>query len=371
MAFSPITTGLLGLYEADAASSGASLENSSGAMGDFSAASTAPALNPSGLNGKKTIVFDGSAAPLTLTESRRIGSLYLVVKINSLFSGAGGVLSTLSQPILQGVSGTDKFEDNSRENYQYRLNDRIRGAAESWTGGRMKQIHRPLAPVGAWGIVYLRFHSGLAIDGLQIGQDRNFTGSRLPMELALLAVYDHNTGFCESDVRTMHQRLSSYYNLPITEVLPFNSQKADQKQIGKRVLSDGQNDPITRVKDIQRKKMSLSFEFKDSTETRSFFAFRDYFHPSKAFLYRDLGFIPPEDTVVKFKPESDSDYVPNFKLSAFTAELVQSTDEPEQYIAGTDTVVVTPDPDPDTELILDGGAPDTNFDTVYDGGELT
>jgi len=262
---------------------------------DLTAASAKPVIQTNAVNGKKAVAWDGTKNPLTNSDPFQITSGFMVAKINE-FTNFNGLLSTLDHyGILIGNHYlTDKWFNFSYDRFEIRLNDRI------------SPIENAPAPLDEWGIIFFRFWTGLQCDGIQIGSDRAFNGRLLNGSVAMLALYDR--GWCESDIRKMHESIASSYQRPIENVFPFQGSKSDQYSIGKQVLSDGQNEPVLRLKRGARKAFDFNFTFRSQSEFKAARAFWDANYPAKSFLWRDYNVITPEDTPVRIPVDSEFEF---------------------------------------------------------------
>jgi hypothetical protein len=107
-----------------------------------------------------------------------IREAWVVMKVNEATFGrhSGVITGQTSNPILVGGDGTTKFFDFGYGDifYQYSLNGVDYAESDQQ------------APMNAWGIVRVRHSMGwnIAVDSLQIGQDRDFSGRYLKADIA-------------------------------------------------------------------------------------------------------------------------------------------------------------------------------------------
>jgi chitodextrinase len=257
-------------------------------------ASTAkPLIKANAINSKKSVIWDGSKNPLVYTGSFRLSCGFMVVKIDGNFDNTyEGVLSSpATYGILTGIGGTALWYDFLYDFYEYRLNDRI-----------YPKTAAP-APISSFGIIFFRFWRPITVDGIQIGQDRGFTDRKFDGEVALLALYDRR--MCEGEIRNNIQSIAASYQIALPDVFPYQGTKSDPRAVGKRVLSDGQDEPVTRVKRGGRTLFDLSFAERQQTERKAAAAFWDDRFPEKRFIYRDYENIPPEDTICRIPENSE------------------------------------------------------------------
>jgi hypothetical protein len=259
---------------------------------NMTAASAQPVIESGAINGKKAIVWNGAKNPLKNSDTFHITSGFLVVNISD-FTNYNGLLSSLANyGILVGNHHlTDKWFDFGYDYFEYRLNDRI--FPDNFAS----------APVDEWGIVFFRFWRGLMLDGIQLGSDRSFPGRKLNGKVAMMALYDRS--WCEQEIRQMFRSIGASYGMSIENVFPYQGSKSDTYGIEKVVLSDGQPEPVLRLKvDTRKTPFDLNFNFRSQDEFRSSRNFWIAHHPLKSFLYRDYAVIPPEDTITRLPERS-------------------------------------------------------------------
>lgn len=293
------------LLEAETLSggTGASVASWAGLPGNvikLTAGANQPTLSANQINGKNAVNFSGSNNPLVWNGSLNVACGFLVVKINT-FDGYNGVLSSPSTVAILEARNTERyFYDNRSGNgapsvydfFEYRLNDRI------YPNSAMP------APVGEWAIVYFRFWRVAALEGIQLGQDRNFAARKLNGQIALMGLYSE--AMCEEDIRKNTESIAASYNLPIAPVFPYQASKADAGQLGEVILSDGSREPNMEILQGSRLLYDASFNARSSQEFRSAREFRNRYR-TKTFLFRNYNLIPPEDTIMGFPANSKFD----------------------------------------------------------------
>lgn len=258
----------------------------------LTASSAKPLINTGAVNSKKSVIWDGTNNPLVYTGDFTFRCGWMVVKVNGAFTGDyQGILSSPENfGILTGIGGSSVLYDFLYDYYEYRKNDRI-----------YPQTDAP-APVDEWAVVYFKFWTNLTVEGIQLGQDRDFTDRKFDGEIALLALYDRD--FCEEDVRKNTYSIASSYQIALPDVFPYQGSKDDTMTISKRVLTDGQDEPVVRVKRGARKIFDLHFSQRPQAEMFAAEEWWDEFYPTKRFIYRDYQTIPPVDGVYRFPEDS-------------------------------------------------------------------
>jgi hypothetical protein len=252
-----------------------------------------PTVKTGAINSKRSFEWDGTQNPLVYNGAFTIRCGFLLVKVDGNFTGDyQGILSSpLNFGILVGIGGSDIFYDFLYDYYEFRLNDHIYPKSDA------------PAPIDAWGLIYFKFWQNLTVEGIQLGQDRDFTDRKFDGEVALMALYDRD--FCEEDVRKMTHSIANSYQLALPDVFPYQGSKEDGVTTSKRVLTDGQDEPVTRVKRGARKLFDLNFSQRRQDELFAAERFWNDRFPQNRFIYRDYETIPPRDTVCRFPENSE------------------------------------------------------------------
>lgn len=257
------------------------------------ASSNQPTILTNAVNGKKSVVWDGTKNPLKWTGNLQIQCGFIVVKIDGNFTNYNGVLSSLTQAILIGNQNLqNKWFDFAYDFYEARLDDRI-----------YPKSNAP-APINRYGIVFFRFWQSILLDGIQIGQDRSFADRKLSGSIPLVGIY--NRGFRESEIRNIFAGIANSYQLPIENVFPFQGSKSDPRTVSQKTLSSVSISGKTkaRVKDRKRKYFDAKFTSRRQIEVDTAEQFWDDYYPLKTFLYRDYNVIPPIDTIARLPIDS-------------------------------------------------------------------
>jgi chitodextrinase len=208
--------------------------------------------------------------------------------------------------------------------------------------------------VSTFVIIYFRFWKPITVEGVQIGQDRDFTDRKFNGEVALLALYARR--FCESEIGNNIKSIANSYQIALPDVFPYQGSKADARTIGKRILSDGQDEPVTRVKRGARTMFDLAFTGRHQNERLAAAAFWDEFYPSKRFIYRDYENIPPADTIVRLPENSQFQWNggQTVNQNSYGFQVFESVIAPATAIPPAPTI---PTESPDTIEVPDTEAP--------------
>lgn len=304
----------------------------------LTAGSAQPLIEAAAVNGKKSIIWDGSKNPLSNDSIFTVKAGFLVAKINGTFDAHRGLLSTLEAfGILVGDSGTDNFYDLKYDFYEYRLNDRIYSPVTAYAGGMFTQVHTPPAPVDQWAVIFFRYWKTILMDGAQLGRDRLDNTRKFKGEVALMALY--NRDFCETEIRNMHLSIGYSYQIGIAEKFPFFATKGDEKTLSKRVLSDGQDEPVLRIKRTKRTFFDITASVRRQEEINRFRAFWNEFYPGKSFIFRDHDLVPPEDTVCKIPVPSEPTVAGNIPNMGFTVQCFETTEAVEYVEPATQVAI--------------------------------
>lgn len=272
----------------------------SGNARDLEGDSFTPALE-SNLNSQFTIEFTGSETPL-YSPSFTVGVQHLFILAsfgNATFSSNNeGLISGLNVGALLlggGAASTNFFNVEYGEGYEYRKSDVA--YAES----------AQAAPVnGAWGICEIKFPTGIEIDGLQIGQDRAFTGRRWVGSWAESLVYSRVLTELERE-RVFYYLALKYYVWRISgglPVFPFPADRQRSSDRGKEVyLSEPYaGDPKALIRGEFRRQFSCPFNLRPQAEMDAAEAFHAarYPDPTATFMFRDYRYSPARDREVRF-----------------------------------------------------------------------
>lgn len=316
----------------------------------LNAAANPPILRSNALNNKKEVVWDGTKNPLRYTGDISIKCGFIVCRINGDFTDYNGVLTTLTEGILVGNKfWQDRFFPFDYKYFEFRSGDRIYATTDA------------PAPVYRYGIIFFRFASPLAADGVQLGGDRNFPDRKLNGSVALLALYSGN--FCESEIRDNYAAIANSYALPLENVFPAQGSKTDAVTLRRRVLYSRSISGAVkaRVKDRARKSFDLKFGSRSQRELEKSKAFWNEFYLSKTFLYRDYNLYPPQDTIVEQPVETDFAYSGSINLFDYSFPVVEADALSPGVIPQMPDTLIGNSPGVPTDLVItpgSAGAPD-------------
>ncbi|HXG84095.1 MAG TPA: fibronectin type III domain-containing protein, partial [Pyrinomonadaceae bacterium] len=263
----------------------------SGKNRHLTASAPLPTITDAG--GKKSVNWNGAQNPLKWTGNLTVRCGFLVVKLNNDFDNYNGVFTSPENfGIIVGNHFTQGFFDFGYDYYEFRADDRIYNP------------ERAAQPKNQHILIFFRFWTNITLDGVQLGQDRNFTNRKLNGSIAFMALY--SGGFdCEREIRQQTESIAISYRIPIENVYPYQGTKGDSKKLSKIVLSDGQSVPISRVRRGRKKFFDFSYGKRARTETDYFEKFWDAHYPGKSFVVRDYDYIPPRDTTVEINVPSE------------------------------------------------------------------
>jgi hypothetical protein len=155
--------------------------------------------------------------------------------------------------------------------------------------------------------------------------------------------------------------------MPLPDVFPFQGMKGDGTSISKRILTDGQDEPVTRIKRDARKLFDLNFAARRQEERDRAKAFWDEFHPDKRFIYRDYENCPPVDCVCRFPENSEFEFrgglIPNDHTYSF--QVFESIYAPATSIPLAPVIPVEAPDEPDS-----GGTPAMVGELLFGGEQI-
>lgn len=150
-----------------------------------------PTFETNEINSKPVIRFHGTSNPLKNSAQFTIRCGWILAKYSgsATFPDYKGLLSDLNvTTILLGEYGTANFLDNqSTQIFEFRSNDRIYPESDA------------PAPMLEYKLIFFRFWRNLFLDGVQLGQQTNFSSTKWHGDVPFLALYSRDS--CESDIR--------------------------------------------------------------------------------------------------------------------------------------------------------------------------
>lgn len=252
---------------------------------NFTSPGSSPVIEANAVGTNRAAMrFQRTNSPLQYQGQLTIRCGWIVVKSNANFSGYDGILTALNNlGILVGTPGSNQFFDFLYDYYEFRSNDRIYPDDEA------------PAPVGEFAVIFFRFWTDLIVDGIQLGQDRNFADRRFDGYIAMLAIY--STGFCERDIRAQSQRIAAYYGRTLAKVIPFQGQMSDEVVSGRNanIYDPPEGDRIVEVLGDYGQTHNLSFENRSNAEFKEMREYHKAHYPDVKTAYRDYNVMPPED----------------------------------------------------------------------------
>ncbi len=308
---------LVAWHPADTATSGSEIKDASGNSKDLACASSAPVLQTNVRNGRSAIYFDGTNNPLKYTHSGVFGAkhIFIVAKFDgATFTTFEGLLSDIASNSLLIGNNTGSvifFNQGYGSNYSYRKNDV--GFAESSQS----------APINAFAIIELASSTGWSLDGIQIGQDRTFTGRKWKGWFLESLIY---SSIQNEFVRT---RLYQYFamkwqiwqvNSNGLNIFPFPSNKVRSLERNREAyLSEPYSgDPKALVRNNFKRAFEAPFAVREESEFVAAETFHEQHFPVTKFIFRDWHFYPAKDFTCRFTSsirEQGSDVSNRFNYS--------------------------------------------------------
>ncbi|MET0751863.1 MAG: hypothetical protein ABWZ66_00705 [Pyrinomonadaceae bacterium] len=268
----------------------ASFTDWSGKGRHLTASTNYPTFETNEINSKPVIRFHGTSNPLKNTAQFEIRCGWILAKYSggSTFTDYKGLLSDLNvTTILLGEYDTANFLDNqSTQIFEFRSNDRI-----------YPESAAP-APMQVFKLIFFRFWRNLSLDGIQLGQQTNFTSTKWHGDVPFLALYSRD--FCESDIRKYSKAVADAYDLVLADVYPYQADKGSPKT---SIQSVNFYDPpegtrISEALDDPKRELDLKFSSRRQAEVKKMRDFHDsHYGAAVECIYRDYDVIPPEDVL--------------------------------------------------------------------------
>ncbi len=269
------------------------------------------------LNADAGMYFPGNASPLVYSGSLVAKHIFIVASYGlATFADYKGLLSdTTTNALLVGEPTTDKFLDLSAGilGFAYRKADRL------FTPSNQK------APVGgAFAVIEIQNPTGYNLDGIQVGQDRNFSTrkwqgffiedliySSIKTELERCRIYEYLA-------MRYHLWQEKSDNLPI---FPFPANKTrNRERDTEHYLSQPYSGSDTALIRATKHRFEAPFSLRLQAEVDAAEKFHEehYPDPSKPCVFRDWRFYPPRDTTCRITSpfrETGSDVTYRFNYS--------------------------------------------------------
>jgi hypothetical protein len=234
------------------------------------------------------IQWNGTQSALKNTANFQLNCGFILAKYDgSTFADYNGLLSDCGDiGIIAGNTGGNTLFNFNYSLYEFRSNDRIYPSSSA------------PGPMNNFRLLFFKFWTPIQVNGIQIGDDRNFSGRKWNGSVKLIALYSRH--FCERDIRAMAKTIADAYSLTLADVFPYQGNNGSDHISSKKVLRSGNDEfgSVMRVKRGKKQKFKLTFTNRSQLEIDSSDTYLDLHHPELPFIYRDYDFIPPRDTEV-------------------------------------------------------------------------
>ncbi len=234
------------------------------------------------------IQWNGTQSALKNTAQFQLNCGFILAKYDSAtFADYNGLISDCGDVgIIAGNTGGNTLFNFNHSLYEFRMNDRIYPSSSA------------PGPMNNFRLLFFKFWTPIQLNGIQIGDDRNFSGRKWNGSVKLVALYSRH--FCERDIRAMAKTIADAYSLTLADVFPYQADYASEFVSSKKVLRSGNDEfgSVTRVKRGKKQKFKLNFTNRSQNELDSSDTYLDTHHPELPFVYRNYAFIPPRDTEV-------------------------------------------------------------------------
>ncbi|MBK8810723.1 MAG: hypothetical protein IPN69_08325 [Acidobacteria bacterium] len=292
---------LFAWHPADTAVSGALVSDASGNGRDLVCGSNAPALQADVLNGRSAIYFNGSTnEPLVYSHGSTVSPrhFFIVAKFDGATFSANleGLLSDgASNGLLigQGATETKFYNFSHGGSYIYKKADLA--YAES----------NQAAPMNAFAVIELQFPAGIAMDGIQIGRDRGFSGRKWKGWFLESLVY--STSQNDNVRANIYRYFAQKWQLWQIDsagryIFPFAADRTRTEERGQEsYLSEPYDgDPKALVRGDFKSNFACSFSVREEAEMLAVHSFYEQHFPLTKFVYRDWRYYPARDRIVRF-----------------------------------------------------------------------
>jgi hypothetical protein len=233
------------------------------------------------------IQWNGSQAALKNTASFQLNCGFILAKYDSAtFADYNGLLSDCGDiGIIAGNTGGNTLFNFAHSLYEFRSNDRI--YPSSFAPG----------PMNNFKLLFFKFWTPIQVNGIQIGDDRNFPSRKWNGSVKLVALYSRH--FCENEIREMAETIAESYSLAIADVYAYQADAGNtpEKPIQTVNFYDPpEGDRISETLSNLQRSLELNFSAADQEEVKYMKAFyKSHYAQALPFIYRDYRFTPPED----------------------------------------------------------------------------
>jgi len=238
-----------------------SFTDQSGNGRHLTAASSKPVYKTNIVNGKPVIRWDGTKNPLSNATSLVVRCGWIVAKFNgSSFASYMGLLTGQNfVEVLKSDNSGTLFDLNGIPQFEYRLNNRI------YPYAGME------APMNAFKVIFFRCWQLIAIDGPQLGQNRNQTSEKWNGDVAMLALYSRD--FLEEEILTQYLAIGANFNLfPLADVYPYQADITGHNETQEQTINmydPPEGDRISEAIGDPKRVLDLKFSVADETEFRT------------------------------------------------------------------------------------------------------
>lgn len=262
------------------------LSDYSGSGADLTVASSKPLFKTNIINSKSIVRFTGANLQPKNAKPFNVRCGWIVAKYDgALFDlNFRGLLSGLvTHDILTGNVGGISFYNFGDDYYEFRSNDRI-----------YPKESAP-APMNVFKVLFFRFWQTKIMDGIQIGQQRNYTDRNWKGDVGLLALYSRD--FFEYEIRAYSQIIADYYALSLANVYPYQADKSTSQSVEQSVnfYDPPEGDRISEVLGDPKRTFELKFTSRRRPERNAMIAFHNSHYASATpCIIQNYNVIPPE-----------------------------------------------------------------------------
>jgi hypothetical protein len=294
---------------------------------DLSCASSgAPVLTDDVINGEPAWRFNGSSNPLSVTSSFTVKHMFVIAAFDeATFAQYRGLLSSPTTNWgLVGENGTTKFFDFDGT-IIYRKADVLFDHANE---------KAPMS--GVFALIEWLGPSGVAVDGIQIGQQTSLSARKMLGYFVEAFAYSAEQNTLRR--RMIYEYVAMRYHLwqqlsdPGPWIFPFQSNKTSSRELDRENFLSTPYDGAQKalVRGEFKDQLQLPFALRRQEEYEAARSFHEEHSPLKAFIFRDYRFLPPKDTGVRLDSSlreqgSDVTFRFNYAFDVIETELPDVT----------------------------------------------
>lgn len=278
----------------------------------LTASSDFPVFQTDEIEGKASIHWNGAQKPLANDAVFTVHCGWIIAKFGAFkfpdtSDGFKGLLTgSDNADILAGKANSTDFFDFSHQDYEFRSNDRIYLASAA------------PAPMREYRLIFFRFWRNIEMNGVQIGQQRDFTNRQWSGDIPLVIL--SSAGYCEKVIRERSAAIAAAYGLTLADVYPYTADRTgytEQSAQEVNFYTPPEGVQISEALGNAKRKIDCDFTSRRNEEIKAMKLFHAaHYAPALPFIYRNYNCVPPEDIKVYFNsPYTLTGYLNNYAYS--------------------------------------------------------